>query len=221
MEPSITEHADIVDGIFRIVCDAVERASRHWSVTPDDEDLLPATDYSRAAALRIMVATGAWNQPTDDQDTGGNYREAFAAVLGIACDVIERAWQRWPVERGPDEAPVLHSSDYARTAAARILAAIGWDWPDIRAERAELDQVAVTRPDLLSALTGQPIVVKVLDGPEVVLRLLTADEYLERQHAAAERYGMDKCPPDMAEELTRPSPLSVISAVNRAQLGLD
>ena len=48
--------------------------------------------------------------------------DAFAEMYGEFCDVVERAWQRWPHQRGPDEAPVLHTSDYARDGANRILA---------------------------------------------------------------------------------------------------
>jgi hypothetical protein len=36
------------------------------------------------------------------------------------CDVVERAWQHWPIDPEPDEL-FNHTSNYARTAAMRIL----------------------------------------------------------------------------------------------------
>lgn len=48
-----------------------------------------------------------------------------AEQYGVLCDVVERARHRWPVQRGDDEAPVLHTSDYAREAAMRIVDELG------------------------------------------------------------------------------------------------
>lgn len=49
--------------------------------------------------------------------------EAFAEV----CDVVERTYAGMPLERGTDEAPVLHTSKEARAAALRIFEIIGID----------------------------------------------------------------------------------------------
>jgi hypothetical protein len=40
------------------------------------------------------------------------------------CDVVERAWQHWPVDSHLDD-PLKHTSDYARAAAIRILKILG------------------------------------------------------------------------------------------------
>jgi hypothetical protein len=42
----------------------------------------------------------------------------------LLCDVVERAWQHWPVE--PHDG-LLHTSSYARAAAMRIVEELGLD----------------------------------------------------------------------------------------------
>jgi len=44
----------------------------------------------------------------------------FVGLYTDLCDVVERAWQRWPVDSHGDD-PLRHTSDYARSAANRIL----------------------------------------------------------------------------------------------------
>lgn len=56
--------------------------------------------------------------------TGETREDRLAAFYGVLCDAVERAWHNWPVERGADEVPVMHTSDYARQAANRVLAAL-------------------------------------------------------------------------------------------------
>ena len=46
------------------------------------------------------------------------------------CNIVERAWQNWPVARTPGEADVLHTSDYSRAAANKILAVLNLDTED-------------------------------------------------------------------------------------------
>jgi len=41
-------------------------------------------------------------------------------LYSLLCDVIERAWQRWEVDSYKDE-PFMHTSEYARAAANRIM----------------------------------------------------------------------------------------------------
>lgn len=48
-------------------------------------------------------------------------RDVHAELYSVICDVVERAWHHWPVERQPDEAPVFHTSAYARAAANRVI----------------------------------------------------------------------------------------------------
>lgn len=51
--------------------------------------------------------------------------DSQAACFGEICDVVERTYQGWPLERGVGEAPVLHTSDAARAAAMRIFEILG------------------------------------------------------------------------------------------------
>lgn len=43
-----------------------------------------------------------------------------AELYGVLCDVIERAWQRWDVDSYKNDC-CMHTSDYARAAANRIM----------------------------------------------------------------------------------------------------
>ncbi len=52
-------------------------------------------------------------------------KDLYAEIYGVICDAVERAWHNWPVERGADEAPVMHTSAYARAAANRVMEALG------------------------------------------------------------------------------------------------
>jgi hypothetical protein len=47
-----------------------------------------------------------------------------ADAYGELCDVVERAWQHWPVGSYEHD-PHRHTSDYARAAANRIAAIVG------------------------------------------------------------------------------------------------
>lgn len=53
-------------------------------------------------------------------------------MFGVLCDVVQRAWMHLPVERSPEEAPVLHTSSYARAAAIRIIDELGLEVEDPR-----------------------------------------------------------------------------------------
>ena len=50
------------------------------------------------------------------------------ALYSLLCDVIERARQRWDVDSYKDDV-VVHTSEYARAAANRIMDFLG-DYPD-------------------------------------------------------------------------------------------
>ena len=45
-------------------------------------------------------------------------------IYSLLCDVVERAWQHWPVDLQPDEVDTFHTSSYARSAAMRIVKAL-------------------------------------------------------------------------------------------------
>lgn len=47
-----------------------------------------------------------------------------ADLFADLCDVVERAWQHWPVDSYKD-GPRRHTSDYSRAAATRILDVLG------------------------------------------------------------------------------------------------
>ena len=51
--------------------------------------------------------------------------DKYAEAFGLICDVVERTYQGWPLDRQRDEAPVLHTSDEAREATARIFEILG------------------------------------------------------------------------------------------------
>jgi hypothetical protein len=55
----------------------------------------------------------------------------IAGTYGELCDVVERAWQHWPVD-SYEQDPHRHSSDYARAAANRVAAIVGLDLGDPR-----------------------------------------------------------------------------------------
>jgi hypothetical protein len=52
------------------------------------------------------------------------------------CDIVERAWHRWPTEHDKDD-KYNHTSDYARAAAMKILKILNLklDVSDITPER--------------------------------------------------------------------------------------
>jgi hypothetical protein len=50
-------------------------------------------------------------------------QEDFVNLYSLFCDVVERAWQRWPVDSYKDD-PFGHTSSYARAAANRIMEAL-------------------------------------------------------------------------------------------------
>jgi hypothetical protein len=54
-----------------------------------------------------------------------------AEQYGELCDVVERAWHKWPIERGSDEANMLHTSAYARAGAVKILKILGVSMEDV------------------------------------------------------------------------------------------
>lgn len=51
--------------------------------------------------------------------------DRLATRFSEVCDVVERTYQGWPLEPGPDEAPLLHTSAEARAAAMRIFEILG------------------------------------------------------------------------------------------------
>ena len=57
-------------------------------------------------------------EPADPEQTS---RDVYAELYAVICDAVERAWHNWPVERQPGEAPVFHTSAYARAAANRVM----------------------------------------------------------------------------------------------------
>jgi hypothetical protein len=68
--------------------------------------------------------------------------KATVEQYSALCDVVERAWQRWPVESYRDDV-CNHTSDYARAAAFRIATILGLEveepWADLSPrERARL-----------------------------------------------------------------------------------
>lgn len=73
---------------------------------------------------------------------------------GEICNIVERARQGWPIERGPNEAPCLHTSDYARTAATKIVREIlNLEFEDPRASWARRR----ARPEPVVALAQETV----------------------------------------------------------------
>jgi len=58
-------------------------------------------------------------------------RTVTVEQYGVLCDVVERAWQHWPVNSHKDDV-CSHTSAYARAAANRIVLALGLEFEEIR-----------------------------------------------------------------------------------------
>ncbi len=103
-------------------------------------------------------------------------QDLYAEVYGVVCDAVERAWQNWPVERGPDEAPVMHTSEYARAAANRVLDAFA----EIRDVDTRVDgEIVVAEQEFFDRLWYH----RATTGSRTAADLAVAEEGLRRVEA--------------------------------------
>jgi hypothetical protein len=75
-----------------------------------------AKEEALIAPIRDAIASAMEGLDADERAT--------ALLYGLLCDVVQRAWQRWPVDSYKDD-PIRHTSDYARAGAARIMKLLG------------------------------------------------------------------------------------------------
>lgn len=118
------------------------------------------------------------------QGTEPTTQDLYAEVYGVVCDAVERAWQHWPVERGADEAPVMHSSAYARQAANRVMEAI----TSLRgeAETTSLNEVSAELEDLCEK-RGWDLGIKVETGTECAWSAEVRVTQQPNQHGTSDR----------------------------------